>query len=97
MFTPTRIRIQIEFARGYKNESGYVWRTSLCYYRQQSMRHKAYELVAGQSRPQSQRLQKWTITTIAHKFEVARVRVLGADQKKSGLWGRDWRQEKGRP
>ena len=25
----------------------------------------------------------------AHKLEVARVRVLGADQKKSGLWVRD--------
>ena len=35
-----------------------------------------------------QRLQKWTFTTYAHKLEV---RVLGADQKKSGLWGRDWR------
>ena len=36
-----------------------------------------------------QRLQKWTFTTTAHKLEVARVRVLGADQKKSWLRGRD--------
>ena len=35
-------------------------------------------------------LQKWTCTTTAHNREVTRVRVLGADQKKSGLWRRDW-------
>ena len=33
-----------------------------------------------------QRLQKWTFNTTAHKMKVAWVRVLGADQKKSGLW-----------
>ena len=31
---------------------------------------------------------KWTFTTTAHKLEVAR--VLGADEKKIELWGRDW-------
>ena len=36
-----------------------------------------------------QRLQKRTFPTTAHKLEVARIRVLGADQEKSGLWGRD--------
>ena len=33
--------------------------------------------------------KNWTFTTTEHKLEVAKVRVLGADQKKSGLWGRD--------
>lgn len=36
-----------------------------------------------------QRLQKRTFTTTAHKLEVAKVRVLGADRNKSGLWTRD--------
>ena len=36
-----------------------------------------------------ERLQKWTFPSTAHELEVARVRVLGADQKKSGLQGRD--------
>ena len=36
-----------------------------------------------------QRLQKWTFITTAHKLKVTRVRALGADQKISGLWGRD--------
>ena len=34
-------------------------------------------------------LQKWTFTTIAHKLELATVRVLGVDKKESGLWRRD--------
>ena len=37
-----------------------------------------------------QRLQKWTFTTTVQKLEVVRVSVLCSDQKKSGLWGRDW-------
>ena len=36
-----------------------------------------------------QRLLEWAFPATAHKLEMARVRVLGADEKESGLWGRD--------
>ena len=34
-------------------------------------------------------LLEWTFTANAHQLEMARVRVLGADQKESWLWGRN--------